>query len=602
MANIKINTFQGIAPKTDSRLLSESQGQIGENLRLTSGSLQSWRESVVDSIPAKPGILSSIYLYTGYGTDRWLAWTTDVDVVKAPISNDTTERIYFTGDGKPKAADNAVDTVTGIDGPAGNSQYPENSVTLGVPAPTAAPTVAVGVGGAGATPVDFTIYVYTFVTQWGEESAPSPASALIQIDFDGTGSVDLSAMEITIPAEYNTLDKVRIYRSLSGTNSTAYQFVAEITPSATHTDALPGTSLGEVISSTDYDLAPIDMFGIIDAGNGVLVGFTKYEICFCEPYQPHAWPIKYRLAVVSAIVGGGLFGNTLVVGTDDQPVLCTGNHPSAMTMTIHPDHQACVSKRGIVSMKGKVIYPSPDGLYWIGYGGSGLLTVHLYDRETWQERNPDQLFATQWDTRYIGFTDTKGIVIEMATDPASAGDFNLLIDSVYTDPKNDRLFVCERTLAGVSEIKLFNSGGVRIPYKWRSKKFSLDSQVTFTAGRILAKYGALLTASELAALQQLIADIIAANIANSRGELNGHAVNVFPVNGSLFVTPPTAPVAQNIVMRVYGDGALISTTTINNDSPFRLPSGGRHKQFEIEIETFTDINQITLASSISDLK
>jgi hypothetical protein len=603
MARIQVSSFQGIAPRLDPRLLDESQGQIAENLRLTSFALQSWRESIQVDLPNRVGTLKTIYRYEGTGSPIYLTWTTDVDVVKAPISNDTTERLYWTGEGAPKSGDNADNSITGINATGGTDIYPENSVTLGYPAPTAAPTVAIGGSGAGTSPVD-KIYVYTFVSAWGEESAPSPASAIITVDH-ADGDVDLSAMETTVPAGYNTLDKTRIYRSLVGSSSATFQLVAEITPAATHTDGLVDTSLGEIIPSTDYDLPPSDMFGLLDFGNGILVGFTEYEVMFCEPYQPHAWPVKYRLAVVDKIVGGGVFGNTLVVCTDDRPVLVVGNHPSTMTQTLHPDRQACVSKQGIVSMKKGVLFPSPNGIYQIGYGGSGLITEGLYDRETWQLRNPQQLRATHWDTRYIGFTDEKGIVIETANNQILASDFNIDVDAIYNDAQNEDLYVAQSP-GGTNTIFEFNVGGQRISYKWKSKKFSLGSQATITCGKILAQYGQLFTAPELAALQTLITDAEARNatkISSGRltGELNGAALNVHEVNGGNLETVPSEPVIQNVVIRLYGDGVLIGEATAGSDKPFRFPSGSRHRQFEIEIEAFTDVNQITIASSISDL-
>ena len=372
------------------------------------------------------------------------------------------------------------------------------------------------------------------------------------------------------------------------------------------------TGLGEVIPSTDYDLPPDDMFGLLDFGNGILVGFTQFDVCFSEPFQPHAWPIKYRLAVVDEIVGGGVFGNTVVVCTKDRPVLVIGNHPSTMTMTIHPDRQACVSKQGIVSMRNRVVYPSPNGLYSIGYGGAALLTEPLYDRETWQLRNPEQLRATHWDTRYIGFTDDRGLVIETANQTVSAADFNIDVDAIYNDPENEELYISQVDVDGNNQILEFNAAGTRQPYKWKSKKFSLGSQATITCGKILAQYGALLTAPEIAALNALIAEIEAANAVtitgNIRGAINEYAVNEsalngaeFTVNGSLLQTPPQEPVTQNVVIKLFGDGELVGTATAASDEPFRFPSGGRYRQYEIEIESFTDVNQITVASSIQDL-
>jgi len=329
MARIQISEFQGIAPRIDSRLLGGQQGQVAENLKLTSKALQSWRGQVLNTIPAlSTPKLETIYLYKGTGTDLFLTWTTDVDVVKAPIANDTTSRIYYTEAGTLQASDNAADNLTGVDN-GGSNIFPESSILVGIPAPTLAPSVALGSAGAGTTVVP-TLYVYTFVSVWGEESALSPASAIINVDHTD-GNVDLSALEITYPGAgttRNTIQFVRIYRSSVGVNQTAYRFVAEISPTATFTDNVIDALLGEVVASTDFDLPPANIFGLIDAGNGIMVAFTLFEILFSEPYQPHAWPIKYRLATFDTIVGGGLFGNTIVVTTLDRPLLLVGNHPS----------------------------------------------------------------------------------------------------------------------------------------------------------------------------------------------------------------------------------------------------------------------------------
>ncbi len=603
MPHIFINQFQGVAPRIDERLLAPSQGQTADNIRLTSGALQSWRETVLVDTPAKTGTLQTIYLYQGTGSDLWLHWTQDVNVVKSPISDDTTDRIYWTGEGVPKAANNEDSSVFGVDATGGTSEYPENSITLGAPAPTAAPTVAIGGSGAGTNPVDV-VYVYTFVSVWGEESAPSPASAVITVDHTD-GDVDLSAMQTTWAAGYNTLDKTRIYRSLSGTEAAEYQFVAELDPpAATYTDSIDNSALGEILPSDDYDIPPTDMFGLLDFGNGIFVGFTEYEVCFSEPYQPHAWPIKYRLAVTDKIIGGGVYGNTLVVCTDDHPVLITGNHPSVMTQAVHPARQACVSKRGIVSMKDRVIYPTPYGLFSIGYGGAINLTESLYDQDDWLGLNPDQIKAAFWNTRYIGFTDTGGIALEMANNNLIASQFDDVIDSLFTDPETGRMYVC-KTVDTVSEIHEFDAGGERVSYKWRSKKFSFRELLTLTAGKIIANYGDLLTPDEITALNAEIAAVISANSSLLAGvaetEVNGQMINDYEVNGGLIQTPPEIPTAQNVVIRLYGDGVLFGTYAVTNDRPFRFPSGKRARQYEVEIEAFTDVYEITVASSVEDL-
>jgi hypothetical protein len=88
-------------------------------------------------------------------------------------------------------------------------------------------------------------YVYTFVNDLGEESAPSPASATVRRPDGVTVTVTTAtAVPSGISSEYGITTK-RIYRSETGNTGTAFRFVAEI-PLATETydDSLKTDQLG----------------------------------------------------------------------------------------------------------------------------------------------------------------------------------------------------------------------------------------------------------------------------------------------------------------------------------------------------------------------
>jgi len=73
--------------------------------------------------------------YWFYENGYWFHWTTLVNIVKGAIAADTTERVYYTGDGGPKMTYSPI-AVSG-----GGTDYPNNSYNLGVPAPATAATV-----------------------------------------------------------------------------------------------------------------------------------------------------------------------------------------------------------------------------------------------------------------------------------------------------------------------------------------------------------------------------------------------------------------------------------------------------------------------------
>ncbi|HEU4854279.1 MAG TPA: hypothetical protein VFS89_03215 [Nitrosospira sp.] len=126
--------------------------------------------------PIIDGEIISMFRMEKDGTEKWLAWDRDVDVARSPIAGNEDRRFYYTGDGEPRVSN--FDLAT-----AGIGPYPAGSYVLGVSPPLTKPTVTPS-GGVGATVTRS--YVYTFVTQWGEESAPSAPSTPVSGKVDAT--------------------------------------------------------------------------------------------------------------------------------------------------------------------------------------------------------------------------------------------------------------------------------------------------------------------------------------------------------------------------------------------------------------------------------
>jgi len=150
-----------------------------------------------------------------------------------------------------------------------------------------------------------TSYIYTFVSAYGEEGPPSAAS-LVFDKVDGQ-TVTVSNMSTTAGSgagRTNTnITHKRIYRSNTGSNTTAFQFVAEITvATVTYSDVTDNSSLAEIIPSTYWigppnevtaDYPTGSMAGLTAMPNGIFAGFTGKRLCFSEPYLPHAWPVYW---------------------------------------------------------------------------------------------------------------------------------------------------------------------------------------------------------------------------------------------------------------------------------------------------------------------
>jgi hypothetical protein len=59
--------------------------------------------------------------------------------------------------------------------------------------------------------------------------------------------------------------------------------------------------------------------------------------------------------------------------------------------------------------------------------------------------------------------------------------------------------------------------------------------------------------------------------------------------------------ARPVTLKWYGDGTLRHTTTINSNTPVRMPPG-RYASHEIEISSQSRVTSVCLASDVAELK
>ena len=139
MTLLKTTAFNGTSPRTDPRLLPDNAATVAINTKLQTGTIKPYKGTLQVSALTKPGSIKSIYRFGEEvvgDANYWFHWTTDVNVVKGPLSDDAFERTYFTGDGVPKMTTNAIALTGGTD-------YPMNSYILGLPSPALAATASV---------------------------------------------------------------------------------------------------------------------------------------------------------------------------------------------------------------------------------------------------------------------------------------------------------------------------------------------------------------------------------------------------------------------------------------------------------------------------
>lgn len=552
MAVIRLAGFLGESRAQHPSLLPDTVGVASRNQKPGRGDLRPWLQPL--TVAAVPSGRKSIYRFgRDVASDAvyWLSWTASpVHAVRGFDPDDTTERTYFSGDGAPKVTDNL--SLDGTD-PQDN---PVATRPMGVPAPSAACSVSTVAGGV-STQNQTVYYVYTYVTDWGWESAPSPVSAVNTRKLDDTATISGFA---AVPAGNYNVNRRRIYRTLtSATGATEFFFLREIAiGTASTTD--DNRTLGEVLPTTGWLPAPgVPMGGAAGGtqGNlshltalwgGMLAGISGNRVRFCEPYTAYAWPDDYDLVPPdSKPVALGVFGQRLVVLTTGRPLVAQGSAPDSMDQMMLEIPQGCVSARSVVSMGAGVAWASEDGLCWYGVDGARILTAGVMTRKDWQALVPSSIVGRLYEGLYFGSFSTDGGVTRQGfmVDPASSASGIYFLDAGYEGMHFDELLDQLYVLDGTS-VRKWDAGASSLTYRFRSKVFRAPRPLNFAAAEVLA--------------------------------------DAYPVT-----------------VRVWGDGTLRHTQTVTSRNPFRLPAGFMAIDWQFEIEGTGAVQSLSVATSINEL-
>ena len=483
MTVLSFPRFRGINRALNTADLPVGAADAASNCLLRSGEIRPLRsdEASATNLPAVGR--RSVYRYRPKGRalpDLWLSWAArGVRAVAGPLPDDAYDRVYWTGQGYPRMADYlAVTTGTGVD-------YPKRGYRLGVPAgPAGLTAVRNGALADGAQTFD-TAYVYTLVTQFGEEGPPSPATGVVTFNKGQGITVSFPVIDATTVDNFDDYafgpgSKKRLYRAAAGTETAAYLFVAEenLSDQAVVVDNRHALQLGEALPSLDWMRPPDDdaatfptgpLQGLTSLPGGVLAGFSGRSVYLSEPYLPHAWPTAYRVAVDRDIVALGVTSAGLVVLTDGKPYVLSGSAPGSLAPVQVEFPQGCVNADSVVDMGGYLLYVSPDGLARIGGVEAELVSRAYLPAEQWNARFPGAKTsgcAFYWEGAYVFLGENAAD--SFLYDPDTEGFVGLdeTCFGGWTDREDGRLYLTSAAAAALDQFASDANGERRLA-TWR---------------------------------------------------------------------------------------------------------------------------------------
>ena len=682
---ILVDRFDGMVPQLGDRQLGHTQARLSQNARLWTGEVRPFKAGAGQ---VEPHIADAISMYLLNGTwlawnvavdvaraplfndafnrlyytgDKNPKLTTDdLAVTSGPPYPKT---FYRLGWPWPSAA-LTIGSVTGGGAPTVNRTYLycfySEHKELGPPSDTSVAVTGNQDGswnltGIGVAPLNqLTISAIThsagkatitFTTDHHVEEKEylTFASIVGAVELNGltlavTDVVDATNVKVTLAAmtayiSGGTADreaplnlsnlKKWIFRADAGGN---FRFVAEIAvATTTYADTIADTALGIQLPTFDYIAPPGDMFGLCPLRNGIMVALSGNSVCFSEPYQPHAWPEEYRVALDEEAIGCGVWGSSVVVGTKSRPSLITGPHPELMSEETLDYNQSAISGRGFIGLETGVTYPSPNGLVFVGAGGVRLLTESLLEKPDWDLYNPASLIGTTYDDRYIGFYSSGGensdeqaaLVVDPAEPTAAFFHLTLKAQAVFHDRELDELYYLD---AADGLIKLFEGLASDLQAYWRSKRYVLPQKTRLTVGKVRWTANAALTAAEaaaaLAAAIQAVDDaLLATGDPLYSGATMGSYPAQYPVMGGPYVDAIKANLSAGSGVTIHiwcqrrsptsGDleDYLIHTETPVDSEAFRFPDAeGKIDEWWFEVSTSQAVvHEVVLADTPSEL-
>jgi hypothetical protein len=654
MAAVKLNMFKGIAPRVSPRLLGAENGQVAANCSLTSGELRPIAKPALEYAPAITNTIESIF----YADGDWFAWTGDVDATRSPLPGE--KRYIFTGDGEPRITNETLATSSTP------YPYAARPLGLVAPQTAPTVTLAGNAGLTGETVTRYYVYTFyddwnqesapspvsTAATgqtddDWeitGMDTAPANSGTVTGVHSSGVTTFTMAAaakhwlrvgdaiilatsgdtvVVASVPtattftvsgnyaaetswtrkAQWGTTTK-RIYRT-AGTAAN-FQLVVDNIASATtsYTDSLSGAQiLGDDLLSTSWALPPYDLKGVITLPSGALAGFSGNEICFSEPFQPHAWPTEYRMRSDFEIVSLQFYSSGLVAGTTGNPFQIIGLDPGQMAAQPVNGVYPCVAKRSTVSLVDSVGFATKEGFVTVGDSGVNIISKDWFSRNDWDAYAPTSMEAAyvRGKLYIISRSGVNQLLIFDFLDGTGLTVSYVDATSVHANPITGVLYFVNTVDNAIYEFDPID--GAPMQQDWRSRETVLPKAMNFGAGKVDFEYRQ--SPEELAILQAEYDAIVVANEAiitagATKGAVNSRVVNFSAVNGSAIskaVDPAEATAGVNFMLYTDDPRVPLFTKHVTSTAAFRLPAGYKSDRFSIRVMGRILVKSVELAET-----
>ena len=665
MTAVNIKAFRGAVPRIGSRLLQPNQAAVADNCKLTSGNLEPLKGPQLVHTSQLADIQTA-YLWRAIldsrPSDNWLAWASDVDVVKSLVPNDPLQRFYFTSEAfEPRISTYPL--------AIGSLPYPTAWYALGVSPPAAAPTVGAS-GGSGT--LASRSYAYTFVTTLGEESPPSPPSAVVDGYPDATwalsglqtappnsgtvaAAVSIGGAQVRVTldttiglTQYDmvTFDSVGGMTDLNGTfriqslGPTANTLVVNLDTTQTYTSggawdkAAPHNTTGMTkriyrTTGTGGDFLFVAEIPVGDTTyTDAVAGDDLGEIL---PTADSSLPPKNMTSLLSLPNGclAGIAGNEIcfsdpympyswpsrnrytfsgvgvhIVAAGNSVIVLTDTFPVLFTGSDPEAMSPSVMQTYAPCAAKRGVVDVGGGCMYPSYDGLWIAAPGRVEKLTAKLYREEEWRELNPETFISGFSDGQYYARYNSTDGAFIWIFDTAENDSVVRVEQDATHLLRNEIDGELYISLANK-----VYRWgtdQSQRYTSDWVSSEMQMPRPLNFSVAQIHGAFSAIQPPDTSVIDFNtniigdVDLVGGELNGNSVLELAVNGSNLreFTPVTESKAQ---FTLFSNGEPVFTRGVNSADPFRLPAGFCSEVYQVGVTSSIPIYGVTIAESVAEL-
>ena len=400
---------------------------------------------------------------------------------------------------------------------------------------------------AGTEYSHYRSYLFTYVTDRGEESAPSAATDPIAVL--PTYKV---VLDIQVADRPDSAVAIRLYRTETTDSGTAFFFVEELD--------LPGTPNPDVVEYTDYIISvdlpgdtlqtvnweppPSDLKGLTLSTKGFYAGYVGSKLYLSEPFLAYAWLDDYAIDFTGGIRHIARYGDMLAVFTDREIALIVGNTPLEVRKIKVEGFELLTSIYSTAEMDGILYFSTPVGVAAVSGTNVAVVTDDLVSEQWWRNNIDEQeVRIVSFDNALYLLAEPNGQLYRVGLQEDGGGFVRLgdpNVRDVYTSSFFLGVLVLKTTEADDYVFNLGTAGDRTV--SWRGRTEVADTPMAVISVRVLA--------------------------------------TAYPIS-----------------VRFYGDGSLELSLTITSDKIRKLPVMRRTREWSFEVEGDANIVSLEVGTS-----